>query len=84
MTQLPAPNYHCRGGEPTAVREMPAAGWGHVTVDLKRQVGLLLACIGIACMRGPVASAEAPHALAHELFQWIPSLEQPFLPEWPL
>ncbi len=38
VTQLPAPNYHCRGGEPTAIREMPAAWWGHVTVDLKRQV----------------------------------------------
>lgn len=38
VTQLPAPNYHCRDGEPTAVREMPEAWWGHVAVDLKRQV----------------------------------------------
>lgn len=38
VTQLPAPNYHCRGGEATAVREMPPRWWGHVAVDLKRQV----------------------------------------------
>lgn len=37
VTQLPAPNYHCRGGQATAVREMPARWWGHVAVDLKRQ-----------------------------------------------
>lgn len=38
VTQLPAPNYHCRLGRPTAVREMPAHWWGHVVVDVSRQV----------------------------------------------
>lgn len=38
VTQLPAPNYHCRLGEETAVREMPEHWWGHVVVDLGRQV----------------------------------------------
>ena len=38
VTQLPGPNYHCRGGEPTAVREMPEQWWGHVVVDIRRQV----------------------------------------------
>jgi len=37
VTQLPAPNYHCHLGEPTAVREMPKHWWGHVVVDLGRQ-----------------------------------------------
>ena len=37
VTQLPAPNYHCRKGEPTAVREMPASWWGHIYVDVGRQ-----------------------------------------------
>ena len=37
VTQLPAPNYHCRKGEVTAVREMPEQWWGHVAVDLKRR-----------------------------------------------
>ena len=40
LTQLPGPNYHCRGGEPTAVREMPDKWWGHVVVDIGRQVSL--------------------------------------------
>jgi hypothetical protein len=37
VTQLPAPNYHCRAAEETAVREMPDKWWGHVAVDLGRQ-----------------------------------------------
>jgi hypothetical protein len=37
VTQLPAPNYHCHLGEPTAVREMPKHWWGHIVVDLGRQ-----------------------------------------------
>ena len=38
VTQLPAPNYHCRLGKETAVREPPAHWWGHVVVDVGRQV----------------------------------------------
>lgn len=37
VTQLPAPNYHCRLGKDTAVREMPQHWWGHVVVDVGRQ-----------------------------------------------
>ena len=37
VTQLPAPNYHCRLGEETAVRDMPTSWWGHIYVDLGRQ-----------------------------------------------
>jgi hypothetical protein len=37
VTQLPAPNYHCRAGEETAKRDMPAHWWGHIVVDLGRQ-----------------------------------------------
>lgn len=37
VTQLPAPNYHCRLGKDTAVREMPKHWWGHVVVDVGRQ-----------------------------------------------
>lgn len=37
VTQLPAPNYHCRLGKDTAVREMPAHWWGHLVVDVGRQ-----------------------------------------------
>ena len=35
-TGLPAPNYHCREGAPTAVRPMPEAWWGHAAVDVAR------------------------------------------------
>jgi sphingomyelin synthase-related protein 1 len=37
VTQLPAPNYHCRASQETAVREMPRHWWGHIVVDLGRQ-----------------------------------------------
>lgn len=37
VTQLPAPNYHCRAGESTAVREMPDSWTGHIVVDIGRQ-----------------------------------------------
>ncbi|KAK9815443.1 hypothetical protein WJX72_003721 [[Myrmecia] bisecta] len=36
-TSLPAPNYHCRALEATAIKEMPKQWWGHVVVDVGRQ-----------------------------------------------
>ncbi|GFR43190.1 hypothetical protein Agub_g4182 [Astrephomene gubernaculifera] len=38
VTQLPGPSFHCRAGEPTARRPWPAHWWGHVVVDVGRQV----------------------------------------------
>ena len=37
VTQLPAPNYHCRAGEETAVLDMPKHWWGHIAVNVGRQ-----------------------------------------------
>ena len=37
VTQLPAPNYHCRASEDTAVLEMPKSFWGHIFVNVGRQ-----------------------------------------------
>ncbi|KAK2077402.1 hypothetical protein QBZ16_004247 [Prototheca wickerhamii] len=37
VTQLPAPNYHCRLGEPTAVLPMPEHWWQHVIINVGRQ-----------------------------------------------
>ena len=37
VTQLPAPNYHCRAGEETAVLDMPDSWHGHVVVNVGRQ-----------------------------------------------
>lgn len=38
VTQLPAPNYHCRSPEPTAVKAMPLHWWGHFYIqNLKQQ-----------------------------------------------
>ena len=37
VTQLPGPNYHCRAGTTTAVREWPTHWWEHITLDLGRQ-----------------------------------------------
>lgn len=36
-TQLPAPNYHCRLNETTAIREPADKWWNHVVVDVGRQ-----------------------------------------------
>jgi hypothetical protein len=44
VTQLPAPNYHCRAGRETAVREWPEHWWQHIVVDVGRQVGAVAAC----------------------------------------
>ena len=39
VTQLPAPNYHCRTPEPTAIKAMPEHWWGHFYIqNLKQQV----------------------------------------------
>jgi hypothetical protein len=37
VTQLPAPNYHCRAGEDTAILPMPESWWGHIVINLGRQ-----------------------------------------------
>ncbi|CAG9467227.1 unnamed protein product [Pedinophyceae sp. YPF-701] len=36
-TSLPAPNYHCRSGEPTARPPPPEHWWDYIIVDVKRQ-----------------------------------------------
>ena len=36
FTQLPGPSYHCRAGEPTAVRDWPLHWSEHLIVDVKR------------------------------------------------
>ena len=38
VTTLPSPNYHCRTGRDTAVAVWPRHWWGHVAVNLKKQV----------------------------------------------
>lgn len=40
VTTLPSPNYHCRTPRETAVAPWPRHWWGHIFVDLKKQVGL--------------------------------------------
>lgn len=37
VTQLPAPNYHCRSPAATAVKAMPAHWWGHLYIQNLRQ-----------------------------------------------
>lgn len=41
VTTLPSPNYHCRSPRETAVAPWPSHWWGHVLVNLKKQVGNL-------------------------------------------
>ncbi|KDD72179.1 hypothetical protein H632_c3744p0, partial [Helicosporidium sp. ATCC 50920] len=37
VTQLPAPNYHCHAGRPTAVLAWPPHWWQHVVINVGRQ-----------------------------------------------
>lgn len=37
VTQLPAPNYHCREGESTSIKEPADKWWDHILVDVGRQ-----------------------------------------------
>lgn len=48
VTQLPAPNYHCRTPEPTAIKAMPEHWWGHFYIqNLKQQVSCDVLCVGM-------------------------------------
>ena len=38
VTQLPGSSFHCRAGEPTAVRPWPEHWTGHLVFDLNRQL----------------------------------------------
>ena len=38
VTQLPGSSFHCRAGEPTAVRPWPEHWSGHLVFDLNRQL----------------------------------------------
>ena len=52
VTQLPAPNYHCRLPEPTAIKPWPDHWWGHFYIqNLSTQVRLftLLTCAQHLC-----------------------------------
>ena len=79
VTQLPGPNYHCRGGEATAVREMPEQWWGHVVVDIRRQVsGLQLLHVGqgisaVSSTTSPLQSRADSAAAVWLLIQRTPS-----------
>lgn len=43
MTQLPAPNYHCRTPELTAIKPMPEHWWGHFYIkNLSQQVSSVM------------------------------------------
>ncbi len=43
VTQLPAPNYHCRSPAATAIKPMPEHWWGHLYIqNLKQQVKRLV------------------------------------------
>lgn len=37
VTQLPAPNYHCRSDQDTAILPMPEHWWQHIVINLGRQ-----------------------------------------------
>ena len=59
VTQLPAPNYHCRLPEPTAVKAMPEHWWQHLYIqNLKRQVGPCRHQLSVL----PACPQKLPHA----------------------
>lgn len=76
VTQLPAPNYHCRLGKDTAVREMPEHWWGHVVVDLGRQAthgcgDLIFSSHTTFVLTGVLTFTEYGETLAIKVVAWI-------------
>ncbi|CAK0740905.1 hypothetical protein CVIRNUC_001286 [Coccomyxa viridis] len=76
LTQLPGPNYHCRGGEPTAVREMPDKWLGHVVVDIGRQTthgcgDLVFSSHTIFALTGMMTYNEYGTHLATKVIGWV-------------
>lgn len=76
VTQLPGPNYHCRGGEATAVRDMPSAWWGHVVVDLGRQTthgcgDLIFSSHTTFVLVGVLTFTEYGETLVLKIIAWI-------------
>lgn len=76
VTQLPAPNYHCHMGEPTAVRPMPTHWWGHIVVDLGRQAthgcgDLIFSSHTTFVMVGVLTFTEYGSTLFLKILAWI-------------
>jgi len=76
VTQLPAPNYHCRAGEDTAIREMPSAWWGHIYVDVGRQAthgcgDLIFSSHTTFVLVGVLTFTEYGETLLIKLIAWI-------------
>lgn len=76
VTQLPAPNYHCREGETTAVREMPDSWVGHVVVDVGRQAthgcgDLIFSSHTTFVLVGMLTFTEYGELLAMKIIGWL-------------
>ncbi|KAH7617669.1 putativeceramide inositolphosphotransferase [Nannochloris sp. 'desiccata'] len=76
VTQLPAPNYHCRAGEETAIREMPTSWWGHIYVDVGRQAthgcgDLIFSSHTTFVLVGVLTFTEYGETLLIKLIAWI-------------
>ncbi|KAL4451693.1 hypothetical protein ABPG75_007355 [Micractinium tetrahymenae] len=76
VTQLPAPNYHCRLGKDTAVREMPKHWWGHVVVDVGRQAthgcgDLIFSSHTTFVLTGVLTFTEYGETLVIKVITWI-------------
>lgn len=76
VTQLPAPNYHCRLGRDTAVREMPEHWWGHVVVDVGRQAthgcgDLIFSSHTTFVLTGVLTYTEYGQTLIIKIISWI-------------
>lgn len=76
VTQLPAPNYHCREGEDTAVLSMPDSWWGHIKIDLGRQAthgcgDLVFSSHTTFVLVGCLTFTEYGETIAIKIISWI-------------
>ncbi len=63
VTQLPAPNYHCRSPAVTAIKAMPEHWWGHLYIqNLKQQVRQLNYNAHEAESLHPLLRHNSPHS----------------------
>eukprot|EP00192_Tetraselmis_astigmatica_P018091 CAMPEP_0117658656 /NCGR_PEP_ID=MMETSP0804-20121206/5978_1 /TAXON_ID=1074897 /ORGANISM="Tetraselmis astigmatica, Strain CCMP880" /LENGTH=242 /DNA_ID=CAMNT_0005465187 /DNA_START=896 /DNA_END=1624 /DNA_ORIENTATION=+ len=76
VTRLPAPNYHCRAGQATAMRAWPKHWWGHLIFDFKRAMlyscgDLIFSSHTTFALSGALAYNEYGSFLPIKVIAWI-------------
>ncbi|KAK9826213.1 hypothetical protein WJX74_000374 [Apatococcus lobatus] len=75
-TQLPGSNYHCRKGQATALRAWPEHWWGHLVVNVNKQLGhscgdLIFSSHTTFALTGALTYTEYGSWRLSKVFAWV-------------